>query len=37
MTVEYFDLSDYVAIATEVTGLDAATIMKAANREPGPG
>ena len=31
MTVEYLDLADYVAIAAEVTGLDAATIMKAAN------
>ena len=31
MTVEYLDLADYVAIAAEVTGLDAATVMKAAN------
>lgn len=31
MTAEYLDLADYVAIAAEVTGLDAATIMKAAN------
>jgi death-on-curing protein len=31
VTVEYLDLADYVAIAAEVTGLDAATIMKAAN------
>lgn len=31
MTVEYLDLADYVAIAAEVTGLDTATIMKAAN------
>ena len=31
MTVEYLDLADYVAIAAEVTGLDTATVMKAAN------
>ena len=31
MTVEYLDLADYVAIAAEVTGLDAATVMKVAN------
>lgn len=31
MTVEYLDLADYVAIASEVTGLDAATVMKVAN------
>lgn len=31
MTVEYLDLADYVAIACEVTGLDAATVMKVAN------
>ncbi len=28
MTVEYLDLTDYVAIATEVTGLDLDTILK---------
>lgn len=31
MTVEYLDLADYVAIAAEVTGLDAVTVMKVAN------
>ncbi|MFI5045457.1 MAG: hypothetical protein ACHQIG_00215 [Acidimicrobiia bacterium] len=31
MTVEYLDLADYVAIATDVTGLDPATVMKIAN------
>jgi death on curing protein len=31
VTVEYLDLADYIAIADEVTGLDAATVMKAAN------
>ena len=31
MTVEYLDLADYVAIASEVTGLDVATVMKVAN------
>jgi death-on-curing protein len=31
VTVEYLDIADYVAIAVEVTGLDAATVMKAAN------
>ncbi len=31
MTVEYLDLADYVAIAAEVTNLDAATVMKVAN------
>jgi death-on-curing protein len=31
VTVDYLDLADYVAIAVEVTGLDAATIMKVAN------
>jgi death-on-curing protein len=31
VTVGYLDLADYVAIAVEVTGLDAATVMKVAN------
>ncbi len=31
MTVDYLDLADYVAIAAEVTSLDAATVMKVAN------
>jgi death on curing protein len=31
VTVEYLDLADYVAIAAEVTGLDAVTVMKVAN------
>jgi death-on-curing protein len=31
VTVEYLDLADYVAIAVEVTGLDAATVMKVAH------
>lgn len=31
MSFEYLDLADYVAIAVEVTGLDAATVMKVAN------
>jgi hypothetical protein len=31
VTVEYLDLADYVAIGAEVTGLDAATVMKVAN------
>lgn len=31
MTVEYLDLADFVAIAAEVTGLDAATVLKIAN------
>jgi death on curing protein len=31
VTVEYLDLADYVAIAAEVTRLDAATVMKFAN------
>ena len=31
MTIVYLDLADYVAIATEVTGLDATTIISAAN------
>ena len=29
MTVEYLDLTDYVAIAVEVTGLDVTTLIKA--------
>ena len=29
MTVEYLDLTDYVAIAGEVTGLDVTTLIKA--------
>lgn len=31
MTVEYLDLSDYVGIASEVTGLDEALVIKVAN------
>ena len=31
MTVEYLDLSDYVAIGAAVTGLDEATVMKVAD------
>ena len=31
MTVEYLDLADYIAIACEITGLDAVTVMKVAN------
>ena len=31
MTVEYLDLTDYLAIATEVTGLDLDTILKVTN------
>ena len=31
MTVRYLDLADYLAIAAEVTGLDAVTITKVAN------
>ena len=31
MTVEYLDLADYIAIASEITGLDIATVMKIAN------
>ena len=29
MTVEYLDLTDYVAVAVEVTGLDVTTLIKA--------
>jgi death on curing protein len=31
VTVEYLDLADYIAIASEITGLDVATVMKVAN------
>ena len=31
MTVEYLDLTDYIAIATEVTGLDVETVIKIAD------
>jgi death on curing protein len=31
VTVEYLDLTDYVAIAAEVTGLDVQTVMQVAN------
>jgi len=31
VTVEYLDLTDYVAIAAEVTGLEIATVIKVAN------
>jgi len=31
VTVEYLDLADYLAIAAEVTGLDAVTVIKVAN------
>ena len=31
MTIRYVDLVDYLAIAAEVTGLDAATVMKVTN------
>ena len=31
MTVDYLDLTDYLAIATEVTGLDLETILKITN------
>ena len=31
MSIEYLDLADYVAIATEITGFDAATVMKVAD------
>ena len=31
MTVDYLDLTDYLAIATEVTGLDLDTILKVTN------
>ena len=30
MTVEYLDLADYIAIASEITALDVATVMKIA-------
>ena len=31
MTIRYLDLADYLAIAAEVTGLDAVTITKVSN------
>ena len=31
MTVDYLDISDYVAIVADVTGLEPATVMKVAN------
>lgn len=31
MTIRYIDLVDYLAVAAEVTGLDAATVMKVTN------
>ena len=31
MTVRYLDLTDYVAIAEEATGLDGTTVLRVAN------
>ncbi len=33
MTVEYLDLTDYVAIAADVTGLDIVTILKVTSHD----